>query len=73
MCWQHAGNRETGLDIRKINDRISVSPQIAAEDIEAIKAAGFTAVVNNRPDGEAPDQPDSAEIEAAAKAAGLIL
>ena len=72
MCRPHAGNRETGLDIRKINDRVSVSPQIAAEDVEAIKAAGFTAIVNNRPDGEAPDQPNSAEIEAAAKAAGLI-
>jgi len=59
------------LDIRKINDRVSVSPQIAAEDMAAIKAAGFTAVVNNRPDGEAPDQPASAEIEAAAKAEGL--
>ncbi len=59
------------MDIRKISDRVSVSPQIAVEDIEAIKAAGFTTVVNNRPDGEAPDQPRNADIEAAAKAAGL--
>jgi uncharacterized protein (TIGR01244 family) len=28
-------------------------------------------VINNRPDGEEPGQPTSAEIEAAAKAAGL--
>jgi uncharacterized protein (TIGR01244 family) len=28
-------------------------------------------IVNNRPDGEEPGQPDSAEIEAAARAAGL--
>ena len=37
----------------------------------ALKAAGFTTIVNNRPEGESPDQPAGAEIEAAAKAAGL--
>jgi uncharacterized protein (TIGR01244 family) len=39
--------------------------------VARIKAAGFVAIVNNRPDGEAPDQPPGTEIEAAAKAAGL--
>ena len=39
-------------DIRSINDRISVAPQIAPEDMAAIKAAGFVAIVNNRPDDE---------------------
>jgi uncharacterized protein (TIGR01244 family) len=28
-------------------------------------------VINNRPDGESPDQPTSAEMQAAAEAAGL--
>jgi uncharacterized protein (TIGR01244 family) len=32
---------------------------------------GFKTIINNRPDGEAPGQPTSAEVEAAAKAAGL--
>jgi uncharacterized protein (TIGR01244 family) len=32
---------------------------------------GFTTIINNRPDGEDPSQPASAEIEAAAHAAGL--
>lgn len=41
------------------------------EDISALKAAGFATVINNRPDGESPDQPSSAEIAAAANAAGL--
>lgn len=59
------------LDFRRINDRVSVSPQIGPEDIAVIKAAGFTAIVNNRPDGEAPDQPSGAEIRQAAEAAGL--
>jgi len=59
------------LDVKRINDHISVSGQIAPEDVAALKAEGFTTIINNRPDGEAPDQPAAAEIEAAAKAAGL--
>lgn len=59
------------MEIKRINDKVSVSGQIQPADVAAIKAAGFTAIVNNRPDGEAPDQPGGAEIEAAAKAAGL--
>lgn len=61
----------TGVEIRKINDEVSVAGQIQPEDVAAIKAAGFVAIVNNRPDGEAPDQPGSAEIAAAAEAAGI--
>ncbi|WP_090589631.1 TIGR01244 family sulfur transferase [Pelagibacterium luteolum] len=59
------------MDIKKINDRVSVSGQIQPADVEAIKAAGFVSIINNRPDGEAPDQPTAAEIKAAAEAAGL--
>jgi uncharacterized protein (TIGR01244 family) len=59
------------LELKRINDRVSVSPQIRPEDVPAIKAAGFTTIVNNRPDGESPDQPTGAEIKAAAEAAGL--
>ena len=58
-------------DFRRVNDRLSVSPQISPADVAQAKAQGFTTIVNNRPDGEAPDQPPAAEIEAAAKAAGL--
>ncbi len=59
------------MELKRINDQVSVSGQIRPEDIAGIKAAGFTTIVNNRPDGEAPDQPAGAEIEAAAKDAGL--
>ena len=59
------------MEIKRIDDHVSVSGQISPDDIPALKAAGFTTIVNNRPDGEAPDQPSGAEIEAAAKAAGL--
>lgn len=59
------------LELKRINDRVSVAPQIQPEDIAAIKAAGFTTIVNNRPDGESFDQPAGDVIKAAAEAAGL--
>ncbi|MGD9866273.1 MAG: TIGR01244 family sulfur transferase, partial [Pseudodonghicola sp.] len=59
------------MEIKKITDGLSVSPQIAVADIAAIKAAGFRAVICNRPDAEAADQPSHEEIETAAAAAGL--
>jgi uncharacterized protein (TIGR01244 family) len=59
------------LELKRINDDVSVAPQISPDDMPALKAAGFTTVINNRPDGESPDQPTSAEMQAAAEAAGL--
>jgi len=59
------------VELKRINDEISVSPQIALDDLAGLKAAGFTTLINNRPDGEAPDQPASAAMQAAAAAAGL--
>jgi len=57
--------------IRPIDDTISVAPQISVEDVAEIAAAGFVAIINNRPDGEDAGQPTGAAIRAAAEAAGL--
>ncbi|WP_353640879.1 TIGR01244 family sulfur transferase [Mesorhizobium sp. WSM2239] len=59
------------MEYRQISDGYAVSGQIAAEDIAAIKAAGFKSVISNRPDNEQPGQPSTAEIRQAAEAAGL--
>ncbi len=59
------------MELKRINEHVSVSPQISPDDVAAIKAAGFVAIVNNRPDGESPDQPPSAVFEKAAHDAGL--
>lgn len=56
---------------RTLDDTISVFGQIAPADVAEAKALGFTTIINNRPDGEQDGQPAGAEIEAAAKAAGL--
>jgi uncharacterized protein (TIGR01244 family) len=58
--------------MRRLDDRTLVSPrQLFAPDIPAAAASGIRLIVNNRPDGEELGQPASAEIEAAARAAGL--
>ncbi|HWE45480.1 MAG TPA: TIGR01244 family sulfur transferase [Caulobacteraceae bacterium] len=49
----------------------AVAGQIEPSDVAAAAAQGFRLIVNNRPDGEEPGQPSGAEIEAAARAAGL--
>jgi uncharacterized protein (TIGR01244 family) len=48
-----------------------ISGQITPDQVQAFADQGFTALINNRPDGEEPGQPSSAMIEAAARAAGL--
>jgi uncharacterized protein (TIGR01244 family) len=58
-------------DIRRLTDSFATAPQIVPGDVAAIRAAGFGFIVNNRPDGEAADQPAGDDIEAAALDAGL--
>lgn len=56
---------------RQLDERTLVSGQIAPADVASLAAQGVTMLVNNRPDGEEPGQPLSADIEAAAEAAGI--
>lgn len=56
---------------RKLTDRIFVSPQISIDQVAEAKAQGVTVIINNRPDDEEPGQVNGAEIEAAAKDAGI--
>lgn len=58
-------------DFRRVTDDLTVSPQISVDDVRRAAELGFRTIINNRPDGEDPVQPASAEIEAAARAAGL--
>ena len=47
------------------------SPQIGLADVERAQSDGVTLIINNRPDGESPEEPQGDEIEAAARAAGI--
>ena len=59
------------MQIRQLTEAYAVSPQISVEDVAAIKAAGYRAVICNRPDNEDPSQPPHEEIRKAVEAAGL--
>jgi len=62
----------TELRVQQIADDVCVAGQLDPSTMPALAAAGFKSVINNRPDHEGgPDQPTSAAIEAAAKAAGM--
>ena len=59
------------MDIRALTPDYSVSPQIEPGDLPAIKAAGYTTIIDNRPDGEIPPHLHTATMRAAAEALGL--
>lgn len=56
---------------RQLDDRTLVCGQITPGEVAALAGQGVTMLINNRPDGEEPDQPMAADIEAAAAAAGI--
>ena len=58
-------------DIRRVTDAFAVAPQLQPEEVPDAAAQGFKLLINNRPDGEAPGQPSSAEMAAAARTAGM--
>lgn len=58
-------------EFRRLSDHFYASPQVMPREISEAAAMGIKLVVNNRPDGEAPDQPPGADIEAATRAAGM--
>jgi len=59
------------MEIKTLTAGLSVSAQILPTDIQAIKDAGFRAIICNRPDGEGADQPTFEEIAKAARKAGI--
>ena len=59
------------MNMTQLSTALSVRPQVLPEEVAELAAAGFKGIINNRPDGEGPDQPSSAELEAAAKREGL--
>jgi uncharacterized protein (TIGR01244 family) len=61
----------TTTPFRQLDDAITVAGQIQPADVVEAAAAGYRLVINNRPEGEEPGQPAAADIEAAAKAAGM--
>lgn len=59
------------MTFRTLSPDYATSPQITPEDVAAIKAAGYTRVICNRPDGENPPGLQAADIGKAVTAAGM--
>ncbi|MEY4641054.1 MAG: hypothetical protein RLZZ227_1048 [Pseudomonadota bacterium] len=59
------------VEIRKVSPEFSVSGQLAPESLPELKAAGIHTLICNRPDREAPDQPEYAVIERHARELGM--
>ena len=55
----------------RLDQQASVCGQVLPQEVAGLAAQGITVLVNNRPDGEEPEQPQAHEIEAAAEAAGI--
>ena len=60
------------MNMTQLSPTLSVRQQVLPEEVAELAAAGFKGIINNRPDGEGPDQPSSSELEAAAKRHGLV-
>jgi sulfide:quinone oxidoreductase len=61
------------MEPKTISAEFTVCAQITPDDVAAIAAKGFAAIICNRPDGEGVGQPPFAEIEAAAKMEGIVV
>lgn len=59
------------MNVYKLSDTIGVAGQISADLVSQIAEAGYKVLINNRPDGEEPGQPTSAEIAVAAEQVGI--
>ncbi len=59
------------MDIRALTPDYAVSPQIEPQDLAVLKAAGFTTVIDNRPDAEIPGFLHGMAMKAEAEALGL--
>ncbi len=55
----------------RLTETLSVSPQLEHQDFAALAEAGVCLVINNRPDGEAPNQLPAAEAARLAASAGI--
>lgn len=59
------------MDVKTLTDGMTVSGQLGPDDVAELARRGVTLVINNRPDNEAPGQPDAADGARAAAAAGI--
>ena len=66
-----ASSPRNQMEIRALTPTYAVSPQIGLADLAVIKAAGYTTIIDNRPDGEVAEDLQGPAMKKAAEALGL--
>ncbi|HYD26639.1 TIGR01244 family sulfur transferase [Brevundimonas sp.] len=59
--------------LRPLSRQVWVTGQVTPGQVSDLRGAGFTCLVNHRPDDEEPGQPSAAEIARACAEAGLAV
>lgn len=59
------------MNIHRLTPALYISAQLNTDSIETIKSLGIQSVICNRPDGEEPNQPNFAQIQAELAVAGI--
>jgi uncharacterized protein (TIGR01244 family) len=59
------------MDIRQLTPRYYVAPQISPDQMSALKEAGITRILCNRPDSEVPPALGASAMQQAAEAKGI--
>ncbi len=59
------------MDLKRLDNKLTVSGQISADDVMQLAKEGVKTLICNRPDGEGSDQPGFQEIATAAEALGI--
>ncbi|BES71255.1 hypothetical protein RE428_22730 [Marinobacter nanhaiticus D15-8W] len=59
------------MELHKLDNDLTVAPQITVDDVAEAAKAGFRTLVSNRPDHEGEDQPSTDDIAEAARQHGM--
>ena len=57
--------------MKQVSDKLYISAQPTQADIDRARSFGIVGIINNRPSGEEPSQPNVADSRAAAEGLGL--
>ncbi|WP_332656877.1 beta-lactamase hydrolase domain-containing protein [Brevundimonas sp.] len=63
----------TLVSLQPLSPRVWVMGQVRPDQVAALRDAGFTCMVNHRPDDEEPGQPSASDIAHAAAEVGLAV
>lgn len=60
------------MDIKPLDERLSVTAQPGYDDIEALAKEGYRTIICNRPPNETEDQPDLKALKDKAESLGMV-